>query len=77
MINSEVYPLSMSDHSFIYAIRKIGIPRGNPRVIESRKFKSFDESAFILDLKNADWPTVTAAADANDFWQCGKIDSFT
>ena len=77
MINSGVYPLSMSDHSFIYAIRKIGIPRGNPRVIESRKFKSFDESAFILDLKNADWPTVTAAADANDFWQCGKIDSFT
>ena len=70
--NSGVYPLSISDHSFIYAIRKIGIPRGNPRVIESWNFKSFDESAFILDLKNVDWPTVTAAADANDLWAMWK-----
>ena len=72
VINSGVYPLSISNHSFIYAIRKIGIPRGNPRVIESRKFKSFDESAFILDLKNVDWPSVTAAVDANDFWAMWK-----
>ena len=72
VINSGVYPLSISDHSFIYAIRKISIPRANLRVIEPRNFKSFDESAFILDLKNADWPTVTAATDANDFWAMWK-----
>ena len=34
--HSGVYPLSISDHNLIYAVRKIGIPRGQPRLIETR-----------------------------------------
>ena len=30
------YPLSISDHYLIYAIRKTGIPRGRPRFVEAR-----------------------------------------
>ena len=44
------YPLSISDHYLIYAIRKIGIPRGRPRFVEARNFKHFDESKFKMDL---------------------------
>ena len=32
IISSGVYPLSISDHDLIYAIRKTGLPKGN-RVI--------------------------------------------
>ena len=49
--NFGVYTLSISDHYFIYAIRKIGSPRGSPKIIESWNFKCFDESAFTSDLK--------------------------
>ena len=44
------YPLSISDHYLIYAIRKIGIPRGRPRFVEARNFKHFEESKFKSDL---------------------------
>ena len=68
-----VYPLSISDHSFVYIIQKIGFPRGNPKVIESRNFKTFDQTAFLLDLQNANWPSATEVADVNNFGQSGKI----
>lgn len=42
LTHTGVYPLSISGHYLIYAIRKIGIPRGQPRVIQSRNFKRFD-----------------------------------
>ena len=51
MTNFGVYTLSISDHYYIYAIRKIGSPRGNPKIIRSRNFEYFDESAFTSDLK--------------------------
>ena len=67
-----VYPLSISDHSFIYIIRKIGLSRGNPKVIVSRNLKSFDQTAFLLDLQNANWPSAIAVSDVNDFWSKWK-----
>ena len=67
-----VYPLSISDHNFVYIIRKIGFPRGNPKVIKSRNFKTFDQTAFLLDLQNTNWPSATEAAVVNDFWSKWK-----
>ena len=59
------YSLSISDHYLIYAIRKIGIPRGRPRFVEARDFKHFEESKFKLDLINAPWPCIDNFQEVN------------
>ena len=53
--HSGVYTLSISDHNLIYAVRKIGLPRGQPKFIQSRNFKHFNEENFLPDLKSASW----------------------
>ena len=42
---SGVIPMSLSDHSFIYCIVKAGVPKGKPRTIEYRCYKSYDKEA--------------------------------
>ena len=56
----------------MYAIRKIGVPRGNPKIIESRSFKHFNESAFKCDLDNAVWPSIVSKTNPNEFWTFWK-----
>ena len=53
--HSGVYTLSISDHNSIHAVRKIGLPRGQPKFIQYRNFKYFNEENFLTDLKNASW----------------------
>ncbi|CAH3157596.1 unnamed protein product, partial [Porites lobata] len=55
------YPLSIRDHNLIYAVRKIGLPRGQPKFIPSRHSKLFNEENFLTDLKNASWPVIKSA----------------
>ena len=62
----------MSDHHFIYAVRKIGVPRGQPRFIESRNFKHFDDTEFKLDLESAPWPSIEDFQDVNEVWIAWK-----
>lgn len=72
IISSGVYPLSISDHDLIYAIRKIGIPKGKPRYIECRNFKNFDEKQFTSSLKSTKWPLINEFDDINkacDAWK--------
>ena len=49
IIYSGVYPLSISDHNLIHAVRTNCIPRGQRRVVESRNFKNFNELKFITE----------------------------
>ena len=79
VILSGVYPLSISDHfilcqlvTIIFAVGKIGTPRGNPRFIKSRSFKNFDQNRFKLDLQNANWPPIGSVNNANDYWSKWK-----
>ena len=72
IISSGVYPLSISDHDLIYAIRKIGLPKGKPRYIECRNFKNFDEKQFTSSLKSTKWPLINEFDDINkacDAWK--------
>ena len=55
----------MGDHHLIYAIRKIGIPKGRPRFLQTRNFKNFDNSKFKIDLVNAPWPCIDNFQDVN------------
>ena len=63
--HSGVYTLSISDHNLIYAVRKIGLPRGQPKSIQSRNFKHFREENFLTDLKNASWPVIKSGMEMN------------
>ena len=63
--HTSAYPLSISDHYLIYAIRKIGIPRGRPRFVEARNFKHFDQSKFKKDLINVPWSCIDNFQDVN------------
>ena len=72
IISSGVYPLSVSDHDLIYAIRKIGLPKGKPRYIECRNFKNFHEKQFTSSLKSTKWPLINEFDDINkacDEWK--------
>ena len=63
--HSGVYTLSISDHNLIYAVRKIGLPRGQPKSIQSRNFKHFREENFLTDLKNVSWPVIKSGMEMN------------
>ena len=68
-----VITTSFSDHNLIFAIRKLGIPRGFPRYIETRSFKNFNETKFIKDIKNATWPTPTHCQNIDNVWVDWKL----
>ena len=65
---SGVYPVSITEYNLIYAVRKLGISRGNPKFIEARSFKNFSEEDFKFDLQKVKWPSVNSVANVNDFW---------
>ena len=54
IISSGVIHLGISDHSLIYAIRKLNyIPKtGSRNSIEYRNFKKFNAESFLNDLKS-------------------------
>ena len=68
LVRAGVYPLSISDHYLVYAVRKVGIPRGRPRFVESRNFKHFDEVDFKCYLINSPWPCIDDFQDVNHAW---------
>ena len=52
-IESGVIDIGISDHSLVYVCRKIGIPRGSPKVVETRQFNKFNANKFQNDLRQA------------------------
>ena len=73
IVHSGVYPLSITEHNLIFAIRKIGIPRRSPRYFETRKFKKFNANAFLLDIQNYYLPQFDSnSANINEAWHIWK-----
>ena len=68
--HSKIKFLSPRGHviSSIYAVRKIGIPRKNPKYVETRNFKHFKENSFKIDLINAQWPVINTISCVNEAW---------
>ena len=46
IIESGVIHLGISDHSLVYACRKVSIPKAKPKVVETRQFKYFNITNF-------------------------------
>ena len=52
-IDSGVMDFGMRDHNLMYMCRKTGIPRRNPKLIETRQFKHFNTIEFQNNLREA------------------------
>lgn len=74
IVSSGVIHLSISDHSLVYAIRKISVSSKTSHTItEIRNFKNFCVDDFNDDLKNIPWGEVDKFDDPNQMWCCWKM----
>ena len=67
--NSGVCHIGISDHSLIHAIRKLCIPKGKPKIVESRRFRNFNTDSFRADLNLAPWQLVNLESNPNSAWE--------
>ncbi len=73
IIDSGVIHLGISDHSLVYACRKVSIPKAKPKVVETRQFKHFNITNFQQDLNQALNSTLFYnRTDANTAWYAWK-----
>ena len=72
--SSGVIHTGISDHSLIFAIRKIHVVvKQAPNTIEIRNMKKFNEQNLLRDLSNQCWEYVSFYADnPNDMWEIWK-----
>ena len=74
ILSSGVLHVGMSDHSLVYAIRKVTIPnrQGKLRYVTSRQFKNFDPDEFRNDVKLMPGDKISSICNPNDKWKCWK-----
>ena len=73
IIESGVIHLGISDHSLVYACRKVSIPKAKPKVVETRQFKHFNITNFQQDLNQAlNSILFYNCTDANTAWYTWK-----
>ena len=72
--DSGVIHTGISDHSLVFAIRKISVARKVEHRVEIRNMKKFDTKKFVEDLKQQPWENVYFFADTpNAKWEIWKI----
>jgi hypothetical protein len=71
-IDSGVIELGISDHSLVYICRKISIPKGEPKLIETRQFRHFNSTDFQNNLREA-FSNFNHYTDPNLAWHQWKV----
>ena len=72
--DSGVIHTGISDHSLIFAIRKISVIKKQENIVEMRNMKNFNEEKFVAELLKQHWEQVYFfAEDPNDMWEIWKI----
>ena len=66
-----VLPLSIPDHSLIYAVRKFDLPKSRPTIMEVCDIKQFSYQQFRADLRQESWDTI-CYDDPNICWTVWK-----
>lgn len=74
LVSSGVSHIGISDHSLVYAIRKISIPSGRQRhkIMHTRKFKHFDGENFRNDLRKENWNSLKDFKSIDEMWDKWK-----
>jgi hypothetical protein len=71
--DSGVIHTGISDHSLIFAIRKISVIKKQENIVEMRNMKNFNEEKFVGELLKQHWEQVYFfAEDPNDMWEIWK-----
>ena len=71
--DSGVIHTGISDHSLIFAIRKISVIKKQENIVEMRNMKNFNEEKFVAELLKQHWEQVYFfAEDPNDMWEIWK-----
>ena len=69
--DSSVIHTCISDHSLVFAIRKISVTKNRENVVETRNMKNFDDQKFMEDLMQQHWEHFFAE-DPNTKWEIWK-----
>ena len=74
VVCSGVSHVSISDHSLIYAFRKLSIslPTRDHSTVNYRKFKNFDSIKFRNDISLQNWSHIKELENPNDMWHAWK-----
>ena len=71
--DSGVIHTGISDHSLVFAIRKISVIDKQENILAIRNMKHFNEKRFIEDLLKQPWEHVDfSAEDPNAMWEIWK-----
>ena len=71
--DSGVIHTGISDHSLIFAIRKISVLKKQENTVEIRNMKNFDDKKFSAELLKQRWENVYFFADdPNTMWEMWK-----
>ena len=70
--DSGVTDIGISDHCLVYAIRKICIPKSNPKTVTSRCFKNFIPDSFRTDLSMVPWHLIEQEHNPDIAWDIGQ-----
>ena len=68
LLNSGVLHIGISDHSLVYACFKVAVPKQNPKFIESRTFKHYNQDHFNRDLQDMLNKQNWSSQDPNQLW---------
>ena len=74
IIQSGVVHLGISDHSLIYATRKLNsVIKGNSQnSVEFRNFRKFNVESFLSDLYILPWVELDCKQNVDEMWECWK-----
>ena len=65
-ISSGVQDFGASDHSLIYAIKKVGVSKSPAEIPEIRSFKRYNKVDFCKDVSKIPWNVLEIFDDIND-----------
>ena len=71
---SGILHLGISDHSLIYAIRKLNSRpnNGSQGFVEIRNLKKFNAQCFLNDLYTIPWAELDSKRNVDEMWECWK-----
>ena len=74
IIQSGVVHLGISDHSLIYATRKLNsVIKGNSQnSVKFRNFRKFNDESFLSDLYMLPWVELDCKQNVDEMWECWK-----
>ena len=74
VVCSGVSHIGISDHSLVYAFRKlsIGLSTKGHSIVSYRKFKNFNTANFRSDICLQDWDSINSFNDPNSMWRAWK-----